>query len=281
MRHLVFQNCTRKNENKKLSYSAVAQKNLSVKDLQRQILTLQKQVLRLTSLLAKKQQKRVNKPIKSKEANGKPATKPHQVSHVDAFKWQTCKRFTVSRKGLPPSKAIAYAVRDGKFYLKLIRREVCLLSKVTRLSFKSVHLTSKKTMRAVLTGESKLRLTEKPKDVRRGRVSAKGNRRERTVKCQPVPVTKGTKAESSKSLGESLADQLSGEWLPLPQELQSWLPPQFKSVCYCGDFCDLYINADKCRIEVDGTIFEHQKHLGRVPDEDLLFSCLNRQKSLS
>lgn len=186
MRHSQFQNCTRKNENKQLSYSAVAQKNLSVKDLQRQILTLQKQVLKLTMLLAKqKPQKRAKKSNKTKLVRATPATKSQQVSHVVVEKWQSCKRFTVSRKNLPPSKAIAYAVVEGRYYLKLVRREVCPLSKVTRLTYRGVHLTSKKTIRAILSGESVLRLPEKQKSVRRERQGAKRDRGEKVEKCPP------------------------------------------------------------------------------------------------
>lgn len=82
---------------------------------------------------------------------------------------------------MPPTKALAYGVVEGKYYLKLPKGQFTLLSKITRLSYKGVHLTSKKTMRAVITGESPLRLSSEKKEKKKVLETRKGGKRATTT----------------------------------------------------------------------------------------------------
>lgn len=180
---LCLNSTTIKNTKNKDSYATAAKKavaTLSNKDLQKQILALQKQVLKLTAMLAKNERKMRKAPPKSKRVPTQPDGSCVAGSHSLIKKWQPCKRFTVSRKGCAPSRALAWAQLEGKFYLKLPKGQVTLLSKVTRLSFRGVHLTSKKSMRLVLSGEKPLVLPERVKGDRESRCkSGKGEKRQK------------------------------------------------------------------------------------------------------
>lgn len=136
---------------------------LSYRDLQKQILALQKQILFLTKQLATQSRKKVKVQPKPKVGRAPPVIPavPEQLPEIK--KWCSCKRFVVSRKNATPSRALGYAVVDGVFYLKLCKGQVVRLSKVTRLGFKGVHLTSKKSMRLVLTGKKPLILKQTKK----------------------------------------------------------------------------------------------------------------------
>lgn len=183
----------------------------SDRDLQRQIQALQKQVLFLTSKLTQLLAKQVSDQKHSKTRptlnRGRPSPQLKTGGGVECpvTKWLSVKRFTVSRKNMPPVKALAYGVVDGRYYLKLPKGQVTLLSKVTRLSYKGVHLTSKKTMRSVISGESPLRLPETKKVVT-SRVSGKRPTTTRPnvraeapaqlERCEPDVTNNGTKVQA-------------------------------------------------------------------------------------
>lgn len=203
MRPVVFPNCTTNNKKNK-TYVGAAKAALSEQDLRQQIQTLQKQVLKLTRQIvlmtkaASKNQKKGVKKKKMSKAQTAPAVSAAASSIPTGLKWHSTKRYRISRKNVPVSVVLAYAVSEGRYYLKLPKGQVCLLSKVTRLSYRGVTLTSHRTMRDVLSGKVELRLPEKkegPKTTRKKEQSSGGKRPKLSSKAKEsitAPPAKGT-----------------------------------------------------------------------------------------
>lgn len=240
-------------------------RNFSINDLQAQIRSLQRQVIFLTKQLQlataarttpKRQKKRATN--NSKLVAHPPSTECKALDWSD-FKWHSCKRFTVSRKNMPPSRAFGYAERAGVFYLKLPKGQVTRLTKVTRLTYRGVTLTSKKSMRLVLTGEKPLVIPPKPvrgkrsdvgklstvEDVKKWKASLK------THSAEPVhhvdASTSPSSFEDMKFRSCPLIIRSSDDWDERVKPLFSPCDPS-AGVCLCVGYDRIVISSKKGRV---------------------------------